>query len=183
LTPGAVPGLIVIEPRVFADDRGFFMETWSARAFEAGGLDVRFVQEAHSRSARGVLRGLHFQQDPHAMGKLVRCTAGRVFDVAVDIRHGSPTFGRWGGLELSADNRRMLWIPPGFAHGFQALEDGSDVQYKSTAFYTPSAEAVIAWNDPDLAIAWPIPAPRLSARDADAPVLREHPFIRGRGTA
>jgi dTDP-4-dehydrorhamnose 3,5-epimerase len=173
-TPGELSGLTIIDPPFFADERGFFMESWNARAFQQAGLDLRFAQEGHSRSSRGVLRGLHYQREPHAMGKLVRCTAGRVFDVAVDLRVGSPTFGRWSGLELSGANRRLLWIPEGFAHGFQALEDGSEVQYKMSTFYTPSAEDVLARNDPELAIAWPIAEPLLSPRDARAPGLRDY---------
>lgn len=172
-TPGGLPGLMVIEPRVFADARGEFLESWNERAFADAGLDARFVQEAHSRSARGVVRGLHFQRAPHAMGKLVRCTAGRIYDVAVDIRRDSRSFGRWEAIELSAANRRLLWIPAGFAHGFQALEEGAEVQYKCTAFYTPSSEGTIAWNDPDLAIPWPLARPVLSPRDAEAPRLRD----------
>jgi dTDP-4-dehydrorhamnose 3,5-epimerase len=172
-TPTSLSGLVVIDPQVFTDDRGFFMESWNAREFAAGGLDLSFAQEGHSRSARGVLRGLHFQQPPHAMGKLVRCIHGRVFDVAVDIRRHSPTFGRWLGFDLSPANRRLLWVPEGFAHGFQALEDGSEVQYKMTTFYTPSAEGVIAWNDPDLAITWPLAEPILSSRDAQASGLHD----------
>jgi dTDP-4-dehydrorhamnose 3,5-epimerase len=171
ITPADLPGIHLVDPVCFADNRGFFMETWNAREFLAAGLDLRFVQEGHSCSARGVLRGLHYQREPHAMGKLVRCTSGRVFDVAVDIRPASATFGRWLAVELSAENRRLIWIPAGFAHGFQALEDGAEVQYKMTDFYTPSAEGVIAWNDPDLAIDWPLADPVLSPRDARAPGL------------
>jgi len=164
----ALPGVFVIEPPFFPDDRGFFIESWNAREFAAAGLDLAFCQEGHSRSRRGVIRGLHYQADPAPMGKLLRCTLGRVFDVAVDIRAGSPHFGRWLSLELSAENRRLLYVPPGFAHGFQSLSEAAEVQYKMTSFYTPAAEGAIRWDDPELAIAWPITPPVLSPRDAAA---------------
>lgn len=155
VTATALPDVKLIEPKVFGDDRGFFMESWNAAAFEAAGIDARFVQDNHSRSARGVLRGLHYQIGP-AQGKLVRVTSGAVFDVAVDMRAGSATCGQWVGYELSARNHRMLWIPEGFAHGFVTLEDGTDFLYKCTAPYAPAAEHCLAWDDPALAIDWPL---------------------------
>jgi dTDP-4-dehydrorhamnose 3,5-epimerase len=171
-----IDGVFVIEPRVFGDARGFFMESFNQRQFnDAVGADVVFVQDNHSRSAKGVLRGLHFQKAPHAQGKLVRVAAGAVFDVAVDIRRDSPTFGRWVGVELSADNHRQLWIPAGLAHGFLVLSDTADFLYKTTDYYAPQAEGAVRWDDPDLAIAWPDVgmAPQLSTKDAAAPWLRD----------
>jgi dTDP-4-dehydrorhamnose 3,5-epimerase len=169
----SLPGVLLIEPKVFSDDRGFFMETYRADMFRPLGLEDRvFVQDNHSRSARGVLRGLHYQE-PNAQGKLVRCTRGAIFDVAVDIRRGSPSFGRWFGLELSDANKRMLWIPPGFAHGFCALEDNSDLVYKCTSLYDAASDRSILWNDPAIGIEWPIPEPVLSAKDANAPRLAD----------
>jgi dTDP-4-dehydrorhamnose 3,5-epimerase len=168
-----LPGVLLIEPKVFADDRGFFMETYRAEMFRSFGMpDTVFVQDNHSRSARGVLRGLHYQE-PNAQGKLVRCTRGAIFDVAVDIRRGSPSFGRWFGLELSDANKRMLWIPPGFAHGFCALEDDSDLVYKCTRLYDAASDRSLLWNDPAIGIEWPIAEPVLSAKDANAPRLEE----------
>lgn len=174
-TPLALPEVILLEPPVFADERGWFSESFNARSFaEATGSDVTFVQDNHSRSARGVLRGLHYQLPPSAQGKLVRVVAGSVFDVAVDIRRSSPTFGRWVGEALSAQNKRQLWVPAGFAHGFVALEEGTEVLYKTTGFYDKAAERAIRWDDPALAIAWPVgPAPRLAGKDAAAPLLRD----------
>jgi dTDP-4-dehydrorhamnose 3,5-epimerase len=164
----------LLEPRVFGDDRGFFMESWNAREFAAAGMDFDFVQDNHSRSAAGVLRGLHYQlRQPQ--GKLVRVARGRAFDVAVDIRASSPTFGRWVGVELSDENKLMLWVPPGFAHGFLALEADTDFLYKCTAPYDAEDERSIFWADPDIGIDWPIGAigtPSLSAKDAGAPSLR-----------
>jgi dTDP-4-dehydrorhamnose 3,5-epimerase len=154
ITATEVPDVLVIEPRVFGDERGFFLETWSEASFAEAGLDVRFVQDNHSRSAKGVLRGIHYQLT-RPQGKLVRVTAGRVYDVAVDLRRSSPTFGRWVGVELSAENKRMLWVPPGFGHGFLTLEDGTDFLYKCTDFYAPDDERCLAWNDPEIGIAWP----------------------------
>ena len=167
-----LPGVKLIEPTVFGDERGFFMETWNARAFTAAGLDLTFVQDNHSRSARGVLRGLHFQI-VNPQGKLVRVSHGAVFDVAVDVRRSSPTLGRWVGYELSAANKRLLWVPPGFAHGFVVLSDFADFQYKCTALYDPPAERAVRWDDPALAIDWPLDGmvPTLSAKDAAAPLL------------
>jgi dTDP-4-dehydrorhamnose 3,5-epimerase len=165
-----LPGVLIIEPRVFGDERGFFMETYRVDAFREAGIPHEFVQDNHSRSARGVLRGLHYQE-PNPQGKLVRCTRGALFDVAADIRRGSPTFGKWFGLELSDTNKRMLWIPPGFAHGFCALEDGSDLVYKCTSLYDAAADRAILWNDRDIGIDWPIAEPILSKKDANAPRL------------
>ncbi len=150
----ALPGVLIIEPRVFGDPRGFFMETWNAAAFAAAGLDLAFVQDNHSRSQKGVLRGLHFQ-NPGAQGKLVRVTSGAVFDVAVDLRASSPTFGQWAGVELSAENKRMFWVPEGFAHGFLTLEEDTDFLYKCTAPYAPHSEHTLAWDDPAVGIEWP----------------------------
>ena len=174
VTPTAIDGVLVIEPRVFGDERGFFLESFNQQAFDAAvGAHVAFVQDNHSRSGRGVLRGLHYQAAPHAQGKLVRVTQGTVFDVAVDIRPGSPTFGRWVGVELSDANQRQLWLPPGMAHGFLVTSERADFLYKTTAYYAPEAERCIAWNDPAIGIAWPAlgMAPLLSARDAAAPTL------------
>jgi dTDP-4-dehydrorhamnose 3,5-epimerase len=171
----ALPGLKLLEPRVFNDDRGFFLESWNARAFAAVGIDASFVQDNHSRSAKGVLRGLHYQIES-PQGKLVRVVAGAVFDVAVDLRRSSETFGRWVGYELSADNKRQVWIPPGFAHGFLSLQDGTELLYKCTDFYLAQAERSLLWNDPEIGIAWPlndIAAPLLSDKDAAAKPLRE----------
>ncbi|MFG5406753.1 dTDP-4-dehydrorhamnose 3,5-epimerase [Piscinibacter sakaiensis] len=157
--PTEIEGVLVLEPKVFGDARGFFMESFNQQAFDAAvGAPVNFVQDNHSRSARGVLRGLHFQTGEHAQGKLVRVVRGRVFDVAVDIRRGSPTFGRWVGVELSEDNHRQLWVPPGLAHGFLVTSDSADFLYKTTAYYAPQAEGAVRWDDPELAIAWPLDA-------------------------
>ena len=170
--PTSLPGVLLIEPEVFGDDRGFFMETYRLDAFRAAGITDAFVQDNHSRSARGVLRGLHYQE-PNAQGKLVRCTRGTIFDVAVDIRRGSPTFGKWCAEELSEENKRMLWVPPGFAHGFCAMEDGSDLVYKCTTLYDPPSDRAILWNDPEIGIEWPIEVPVLSGKDTKAPRLAE----------
>ena len=153
----AIPDVLLIEPRVFGDERGFFFESFNQRAFnEAVGTDVLFVQDNHSRSARNVLRGLHYQLAPKAQGKLVRVSVGEVFDVAVDIRENSPTFGRWAAETLSADNKRQLWIPPGLAHGFLVLSEVAEFLYKTTDYWDSSLERCIQWDDPDLAIAWPL---------------------------
>ncbi len=165
--PTAIPDVLLIEPKVFGDARGFFFESFNQRAFqEATGLDVTFVQDNHSRSARGVLRGLHYQS-PHPQGKLVRVTEGEVFDVAVDIRPQSATFGTWVGQHLSAANKLQLWIPAGLAHGFLVLSDGAEFLYKTTDYYSPADEQCIAWDDPDLAITWPNVGvtPQLSVKD------------------
>jgi dTDP-4-dehydrorhamnose 3,5-epimerase len=166
-----LPGVILIEPRVFGDARGFFMETYRADLFGAHGIDETFVQDNHSRSARGVLRGLHYQE-PYPQGKLVRCTRGSLFDVAVDIRRGSPAFGKWYSVTLSEENKSMLWIPPGFAHGFCALTDDAELVYKTTEIYRPEHDRAIRWNDPEIGVEWPISDPSLSAKDAAAPLLR-----------
>ena len=173
----AIPDVVLIEPKVFGDARGFFFESFNQKAFnEATGTNHAFVQDNHSRSSQGVLRGLHYQIQP-PQGKLVRVARGRVWDVAVDIRKSSPTFGQWVGAELSEDNQHQLWVPPGFAHGFVVLSESADFLYKTTDYYAPEHERCIAWNDPQLAIAWPIAgAPSLSAKDmqgfafAQAPV-------------
>lgn len=167
-----IQGPLIIEPRVFGDDRGFFLESWNERVFRAAGLDMHFVQDNHSRSARGVLRGLHFQS-PNAQGKLVRVVNGRAWDVAIDIRKDSPTFGEWASVELSAANKRMFWIPPGFAHGFLSLEDDTDFLYKCTALYDPASEHTLLWDDPDLAIDWPLEGmePVVSAKDREGRLL------------
>lgn len=172
VTETDLPGVLIIEPRVFGDARGFFMETWNAGTFAAAGLDLAFVQDNHSRSQRGVLRGLHFQ-NPTPQGKLVRVTSGAVFDVVVDLRVSSATFGRWAGVELSAANKRMLWVPEGFAHGFLTLEDDTDFLYKCTAPYAPGAEHTLAWNDPEVGIDWPDlgMAPLVSGKDARGDTL------------
>ena len=164
----ALPGVLLLEPRVFGDERGFFFESFNDKLFtQAVGGPVAFVQDNHSRSSRGVLRGLHYQLPPHAQGKLVRVVQGEVFDVAVDIRAGSPTFGRWVGEVLSEQNKRQLWIPPGFAHGFVTLSETADFLYKTTDFYAPQAERCIAWNDPAIGIHWPYDGePQVSAKDA-----------------
>ena len=166
VTDTAIADVKLIEPRVFGDDRGFFLESWNQNAFEAAGIAASFVQDNHSRSSRGVLRGLHYQMNP-AQGKLVRVVAGAVFDVAVDMRKSSPTFGQWVGYELSAQNHRMLWVPQGFAHGFLTLEDGTDFLYKCTDFYAPASEHCLAWDDPAVGVAWPLDGmtPLVSAKD------------------
>ena len=164
-----LPGVFMIEPKVFGDARGFFMESYNRRAMAELGVDGEFVQDNHSRSARGVLRGLHYQiRQPQ--GKLVRVVAGAVYDVAVDLRRNSPTFGRWAGFELSADNKLMAWIPPGFAHGFLVLSEYAEFLYKTTDYYAPEHERSLLWNDPALGIAWPLAgaAPLLSAKDQAA---------------
>ncbi len=174
ITPTDLPEVLLIEPKVFGDDRGFFFESYNRRAFaEAAGIDVDFVQDNHSRSARNVLRGLHYQIE-QAQGKLVRVVAGEVYDVAVDIRRSSPNFGKWVGMRLSADNKRMLWVPPGFAHGFLVVSEAAEFLYKTTDYYAPQHERCIAWNDPELAIDWPLAgAPVLSAKDQLGRPLRE----------
>ncbi|OZA35813.1 MAG: dTDP-4-dehydrorhamnose 3,5-epimerase [Novosphingobium sp. 17-62-9] len=162
-----IPGPLIIEPRVFGDERGFFLETWNAAAFAAAGLDLTFVQDNHSRSQKGVLRGMHFQ-NPGPQGELVRVVRGAVFDAVVDLRRSSPTFGQWAGVTLSAENKRMFWVPEGFAHGFLTLEDDTDFLYKCTAPYAPQHEASLAWDDPAVGIEWPLAGLdiKLSAKDA-----------------
>lgn len=173
-----IPGVLIIEPSVFGDSRGFFMETWNALAFAEAGLDLAFVQDNHSRSQKGVLRGLHFQ-NPLPQGKLVRVTRGAVFDVAVDLRWSSPYFGKWVGAELTAENKRMLWVPEGFAHGFLTLEDETDFLYKCTAPYEPSCEHTLAWDDPAVAIEWPVAGldPIISEKDARGLALADVPVF------
>ena len=163
----SIPGPLIIEPKVFGDERGFFMESWNAGTFAEYGLDLQFCQDNHSRSQKGVLRGMHFQ-NPAPQGKLVRVVRGAVFDAVVDLRRSSPTFGKWTGVTLSADNKRMFWVPEGFAHGFLTLEDDTDFLYKCTAPYAPQNEASLAWDDPDVGIEWPLEGiePKLSAKDA-----------------
>jgi dTDP-4-dehydrorhamnose 3,5-epimerase len=171
-TPTAIPDVVLIEPEVHRDARGFFLETWHQRRYAEGGIPGPFVQDNHSHSRGGTLRGLHAQVR-HRQGKLVRVVEGEVFDVAVDIRRGSPTFGRWAGDRLSGENLRQLWIPPGFAHGFCVLSEAAHLEYKCTDFYDASDEIAIAWNDPAIGIEWPIDDPTLSAKDAAAPRLAD----------
>lgn len=176
VTPTALSGVLIFEPRVFGDSRGFFLESFNRKTFrETTGLDVDFVQDNHSRSAGGVLRGLHYQiRQPQ--GKLVRVVRGAVFDVSVDLRRSSPTFGQWAGVELTEDNHRQLWVPPGFAHGFYVLTDSADFLYKTTDYYFPEHERSLLWNDPAIAISWPIAEgtdPIISAKDASAAKLSE----------
>jgi dTDP-4-dehydrorhamnose 3,5-epimerase len=168
VSPTAIPDVLVIEPAVFADERGFFLESYQDRKYAAAGIAGPFVQDNHSRSRRGVLRGLHYQIGC-PQGKLVSVVAGEIFDVAVDLRRSSPTFGRWVGLQLSAADHRQVWVPPGFAHGFYAVSEAAAVTYKVTDYYSPQAERTLFWADPDVAVAWPLPAgeqPILSAKDA-----------------
>lgn len=174
VTPTSIPSVLIIEPRVFGDTRGFFFESFNQRAFNlATGLDVNFVQDNHSRSSKGVLRGLHYQiQQPQ--GKLVRVVRGSVFDVTVDLRKSSPTFGQWVGVELTEDNHRQLWIPPGFAHGFYVLSDSADFLYKTTDYYAPEFECSLIWNDPTIGIEWPLNTqPIISAKDAQGKKLAD----------
>lgn len=166
ITSTKIPGLLIIEPVVFGDDRGFFLESWNAAEFSERGLNLTFVQDNHSRSALGVLRGLHYQQQ-NPQGKLVRVVSGRAWDVAVDLRAGSPTYGKWVGIELSAQNKRLFWVPPGFAHGFVSLEASTDFLYKCTSYYDPSDEHSLKWDDKTVGIEWPLDGlePKLSAKD------------------
>jgi dTDP-4-dehydrorhamnose 3,5-epimerase len=181
VTRTSIAGLIHIVPRRFGDHRGFFAETYSRRAYASHGVDSEFVHDNHSLSAEvGTVRGLHFQAPPHAQGKLVRCGRGAIFDVAVDIRKGSPTFGKWVGFELSAENGAQLYVPPGFAHGFMTLRPESEIVYKCTDYYAPEVEGAVRWDDPAIGIEWPfVGAPILSAKDAAAPLLAdiESPFV------
>ena len=170
--PTELPGVLVVEPRVFGDSRGFFFETFQAERYAAAGISGAFVQDNLSRSARGTLRGLHFQE-PRSQGKLVQVLQGAVWDVAVDVRMGSPHFGVWVGVELSEENRLQLWIPPGFAHGFCVLSEAADFFYKCTDFYSPDCERAVRWDDPALGIRWPVQSPLISARDGAAPALAE----------
>lgn len=170
----SIPEVLIIEPKVFGDERGFFFESYNEKQWREGtGLKTRFVQDNHSRSAKGVLRGLHYQiRQPQ--GKLVRCVVGEVFDVAVDLRKNSPTFGKWTGAVLSAENKRQMWVPEGFAHGFLVLSDAAEFLYKTTDYYAPEYERSILWNDPDLGIKWPFQGdPVLSRKDAEAPTFKD----------
>jgi len=182
--PTRLPDVKIIEPRVFPDERGFFYESYNQRAYAAQGLNDVFVQDNHSRSTRDTLRGLHYQVNPGQV-KLVRVAVGAVWDVAVDVRFGSPTFGQWVGVEISAENKRQLYVPVGFAHGFCVLSDVAEFLYKVTTFYSPPDERGIAWDDPDLAIAWPVAAPLLSPRDQQHPRLRDiaREFVYGEAPA
>lgn len=165
----AIPDVLIFEPKVFGDERGFFFESFNHKFFEeAVGYPVTFVQDNHSKSSKGVLRGLHYQLSPHAQGKLVRCVAGEVFDVAIDIRKTSPTFGQWVGVHLSGENKRQLWIPEGFAHGFVTLSETAEFLYKATNYYHPQSDRSIFWKDPDLNINWPLDEPILSKKDENA---------------
>ncbi|ADY74003.1 dTDP-4-dehydrorhamnose 3,5-epimerase [Desulfurobacterium thermolithotrophum DSM 11699] len=170
-----IPEVVIVKPKVFGDERGFFMETYKKSDFEKAGIDTDFVQDNHSKSVKGVLRGLHYQLEPKAQGKLVRCIKGKVFDVAVDIRKGSPTFGKWVGVELSSENKLMLWIPKGFAHGFLTLSEEAEIIYKvSGSEYSPEHDRSIRWNDPDIGIEWPLDGePILSEKDKLAPFLKD----------
>lgn len=168
IIPTNIPDVLILEPQVFGDARGFFLETWNAKTFAERGLNLNFVQDNHSRSSQGILRGMHYQIK-HPQGKLVRVTSGMVFDVAVDLRQASPTFGQWAGAELSADNHRMLWVPPGFAHGFYVMSEAADFLYKCTDFYAPEYDRSLHWNDPTVGIEWPLvngTEPTISAKDA-----------------
>jgi dTDP-4-dehydrorhamnose 3,5-epimerase len=167
-----LPGVVIIEPRVFRDERGYFLETWNDQVYADAGLNLRFVQDNLSYSERGVLRGLHYQE-PYPQGKLVSVAAGEVFDVAVDIRVGSPTFARWIGVTLSAENQRRLYIPEGYAHGFVVVSNGAIFTYKVTELYRPDCDAAIRWDDPTIAIDWPLTTPNLSPKDANAPLLTD----------
>ncbi len=180
--PGAAVGVhdvLLLTPQVFGDGRGFFFESWNQRRFdEAVGVPTTFVQDNHSRSSRGVLRGLHLQLEPEPQGKLVRCPVGAIFDVAVDLRRSSPSFGQWVGVELSAENQQQLWVPVGFAHGFLTLSESAEVHYKASGYWSKSCERSLRWNDPDLAIAWPLErlgsaAPLLAEKDAAAASFAE----------
>lgn len=175
-----LPDVLVLEPVRHGDSRGFFSESWNAERMAEAGLDIAFVQDNHSFShKKGTLRGLHYQAPPHAQGKLVRCGRGRLWDVAVDFRFGSPAFGRWYAVELSFDNGLQLWIPPGFLHGFVTQEPDTEIIYKCTDHYAPECDAGVRWNDPDIAIDWPVDNPLLSQKDTNAPLLREieSPFL------
>ena len=175
ITPTAIPEVLLIEPRVFGDARGFFFESFNQKSFaEATGVNLPFVQDNHSKSVKGVLRGLHYQLEPHAQGKLVRVTQGEVFDVAVDLRKDAKTFGQWVGVTLSAENKQQLWIPPGFAHGFLVLSDTAEFLYKTTDYYAPQAERSLRWDDPTLAIAWPLEGePILADKDRQGHLFSE----------
>ncbi len=168
-----MPGPVLVRPQVFGDVRGFFLELYKHTDFAGAGIREHLVQDNFSKSVKGVLRGLHYQKTPKAQGKLVICLQGRIYDVAVDIRTGSPQYGKWTGVELSEENRLMLYVPPGFAHGFQVLSETAEVMYKCTEEYSPSDDRGIIWNDPEIAIDWPLPAPILSGKDKSHPGLRD----------
>ena len=168
-----IPEVILVSPKAFADERGFFLESYKESEFKANGISFEFKQDNHSKSSKNVLRGLHYQLEPHAQGKLVRVVTGRIFDVAVDIRKGSPMYGKWVSAELSEENKKMLWIPPGFAHGFLTLEDNTNVLYKSTNEYNKESELGILWNDPEINVRWPVNDPILSDKD------KKHPELKG----
>ena len=175
LSPTAIPEVVRIRPKLIEDERGFFFESWNDRTWAQIGLEIRFVQDNHSRSTAGCLRGLHYQIE-NTQGKLVRATLGEIFDVAVDLRRSSPTFGSWVGVTLSAANHEMLWVPPGFAHGFYVVSDATEVLYKCTDIYSPDAERTLIWNDPDLAIDWPVrpgEPPKISPKDAAGVLFRD----------
>jgi dTDP-4-dehydrorhamnose 3,5-epimerase len=172
--PTSIPEVLIVEPRVFPDERGYFLETWNRQRYADAGIDVEFVQDNLSFSRRGVLRGLHYQ-NPGAQGKLVSVAQGEVFDVAVDLRTDSPTFGRWVGATLSHENQRRLWVPAGFAHGFVVTSDTAVFAYKCTDYYAPQHERSLLWNDPEIGIRWPVESPIVSAKDAEAPTLRGTP--------
>ena len=178
-TPTHIPDVVIVQPDVFGDHRGFFMETWHARKFEEAGIDDTFVQDNHSKSSQGILRGLHYQiKQPQ--GKLVRVVAGEVFDVAVDLRKSSPTFGKWAGQTLSAENKTMLWVPGGFAHGFYVMSEYAEFLYKCTDFYEPAHERCIRWDDPDLAIDWPLidgKPPALSEKDTEGVAFKDAEYF------
>jgi dTDP-4-dehydrorhamnose 3,5-epimerase len=176
VTTTALPGVLVIDPKVFRDQRGLFLETFEATRYAAHGMPTAFAQDNFSRSVKGTLRGLHFQE-PNAQGKLVQVTRGTVFDVVVDIRRGSPTFARWVGIELSGETARQMWIPPGFAHGFCVTSDTADFWYKCTTPYTPEHDRAIRWDDGQIGIAWPVDEPLLSKKDAAAPTLADAPVL------
>ena len=174
VTPTPLSDLLVVNIDYFKDERGFFMESWSKKEFSAAGITANFVQDSHSASCRNVLRGLHYQDMRAPMAKLVRCTVGRILDVAVDLRTGSQSFGKWFSIELTSENKSQLYVPEGFAHGFLTLSDYCEVQYKQTAFYHPDAEAGVAWNDPEIAISWPVTNPVLSRRDQQQQSLADY---------
>jgi dTDP-4-dehydrorhamnose 3,5-epimerase len=169
----AIPGLILVKPQVFGDDRGFFLELYKHSDFVRAGIGEHLVQDNYSKSAKGVLRGLHYQKHPKAQGKLVTCIKGRIYDVAVDIRKSSPYYGKWASVELSEENKHLLYVPPGFAHGFQVLSNAAEVLYKCTEEYSPSDDRGIIWNDPEINIAWPLQYPTLSGKDKIHPFLKD----------
>jgi dTDP-4-dehydrorhamnose 3,5-epimerase len=174
LHPTPLEGVLVVDIAYFEDDRGFLIETWNQKHFREAGLDVSFIQANHSRSLRNVVRGIHYQDTTAAAGKMVRCTLGSILDVAVDLRVSSPTFGQWYGIELTGENKKQLWVPEGFGHGFATLSAVAEVQYFQTGLYTPSSEGGIMWNDPDVGIEWPIESPILSKRDQEHPSLADY---------